>query len=369
MAPEAALQKEYWPGPASPLWTVTAFVIGTVVGSFLNVCIHRLPRGLSLVSPPSHCPHCRYRIPWYLNIPLITWLMLRGRCRNCGAPIAVRYFIVELLSGLLFLAVWVRYGPLSPSLAVVYAAFGAALIAASFIDIEHFIIPDEITLGGVAAGLVASFFLPSLHGQTSVAGGLQEAVLGAGAGAGLMYGVLRLGKWLFGRQRVELHGPTPIVFTETALCLPGRAIPYEEIFYRETDTIRFRASRLELVDRCYRHVEVRLSPNRLCIGPEELDPATVPYMEAWTEEVVLPREAMGLGDVKFMAAIGAFLGWPAVLFSLMVSSLIGSMVGVTAIALRRREWSSRMPYGPYLALAAMLWILGGREWTTRWWAG
>ncbi|MCX7866766.1 prepilin peptidase [Limisphaera sp. VF-2] len=368
MAVEAALRAEYWPGPEAPLWAAVAFVLGTVVGSFLNVCIYRMPRGLSLVSPPSHCPHCQYRIPWYLNIPLVTWLMLRGRCRNCGAPIAARYFWVELLTGLLFLAVWWRHGPGSPVVAVVYGVFVAGLIAASFIDFEHYIIPDEITLGGVGAGLLASFLVPALHGQSSVATGLREAMVGAAVGAGLMYGVLRLGKLMFGRQRVDLAGPTRVVFSETALHLPDREIPYEEIFYRPTDTIRLWARRVELVDRCYRDVEVRLSPERLRIGNEELDPGGVVYMEVWTEKLVLPREAMGLGDVKFMAAIGAFLGWPAVLFGLMVSSLVGSIVGLTAVVLRRREWSSRMPYGPYLALAAVLWILGGREWVG-WWFG
>ncbi|MCS7089366.1 MAG: prepilin peptidase [Verrucomicrobiota bacterium] len=363
---EAVLQPEYWPKPASALWAVVAFVVGTAVGSFLNVCIHRLPRGLSLISPPSHCPHCQYRIPWYLNIPLVTWLMLKGRCQNCGASIAARYFWVELLTGLLFLAIWLRHGPASPVMAAVYAAFSASLIAATFIDWEHYIIPDEITLGGIAGGVAVSFFLPALHGRASVAEGLGQALLGAAVGAGIMYSVLRMGKWLFGRQRVGLQGLTRIVFSETALHLPDRQIPYEELFYRDSDTIRFQAHRLELADRCYRDVEVRLSPTRLCIGAEVVDPASICFMEAWTDQLVLPREAMGLGDVKFMAAIGAFVGWSGVLFTLMVSSIIGSLVGLMAIALRRREWSSRMPYGPYLALAAVLWILGGREWIERW---
>ena len=104
---------------------------------------------------------------------------------------------------------------------------------------------------------------------------------------------------------------------------------------------------------------VRLSPNRLRIGAEELNPAEVPHLEAMTAEVVLPREAMGLGDVKFMAAIGAFLGWPAVFFSLVVSSLIGALVGSTLVLMRKRELSSRLPYGPYIALAAALWIFAG----------
>jgi len=106
----------------------------------------------------------------------------------------------------------------------------------------------------------------------------------------------------------------------------------------------------------------------LQIGDEKLNPEEVPHMEAVSAEIVLPREAMGLGDVKFMGAIGAFLGWKAVVFSLMMSSVIGSMVGITLIALRKQAWSSRLPYGPYIALAAALWIFGGKR-LVAWWLG
>src|SRR5271165_480562 len=105
-----------WAAVPFPFWSVALFVLGCMVGSFLNVCIHRLPLGESIVSPPSHCPHCKYSIPWYLNIPLITWLFLRGKCRNCGAPISVRYFLVELLTGIVFLACWLRFGSVSAPL-------------------------------------------------------------------------------------------------------------------------------------------------------------------------------------------------------------------------------------------------------------
>jgi leader peptidase (prepilin peptidase)/N-methyltransferase len=143
--------------------------------------------------------------------------------------------------------------------------------------------------------------------------------------------------------------------------LPDKEIPYEELYYRKSDVIVFRARTLELVDRGYQDVLVRLSPSALEIGGEKVDPETVAYMEAVSAEIVLPREAMGLGDVKFMGAIGAFIGWQGVVFSLMLSSMIGATVGVTLIAMRRRQWSSRMPYGPYIALAATIWIFGGKK--------
>jgi leader peptidase (prepilin peptidase)/N-methyltransferase len=183
------------------------------------------------------------------------------------------------------------------------------------------------------------------------------------AGAGVIYFVLRMGKLFFGRQRVTLPAAAKIIFSETALHLPDQEIPYEEIFYRHSDSIKLHAHTIELCDRCYQNVPVRLSllSKRLRIGDEELDPAQVTYMEVAAAEIVLPREAMGLGDVKFMAAIGAFLGWQAVMFSLLASSLIGSLVGVGLIAARRRKWSSRLPYGPYIALAATIWIFGGKQ--------
>ena len=351
-------------------WSLVFFVFGCIVGSFLNVCIYRLPLDMSIVTPKSHCPHCKYSIPWYLNIPLVTWLMLRGRCKNCGAPIPVRYFIVELLSGMVFLGCWLKFGdPAHPfqsmPVTLVYAVFLAGLIVATFIDIEHFIIPDEITIGGVIVGVVLSFLLPSLHDAKTLTAGMWQGLIGVAVGAGVIYAILRVGKLLFGRLRLKLHGETKIVFSETAVCLPDREIPYEELFCRKSDAIVLHARTVELVDRGYENVTVRLSPASLEIGDEKIDPAGVPHIEAMSAEIVLPREAMGLGDVKFMGAIGAFIGWQGVLFSLMVSSMIGAAVGVTLIALRRREWSSRMPYGPYIALATAFWIFGGKEFFLR----
>jgi len=336
--------------------TVLAFIIGAIIGSFLNVCIHRLPRKQSILFPASHCPHCKYSIPFYLNVPLLTWLWLQGKCKNCRAPISPRYFIVELLTGLTFLACWFTFGHQSPWLAFIYSIFLAGLITATFIDFEHFIIPDEITLGGAVVGFVISFLLPSLHGGHTLADGIVSSALGIAGGAGIVYAVLRLGKLMFGRQKMKLAGETKVIFSETALCLPNEEIPYEEFFYRKTDAIILEARTVELVDRGYQNVTVRLSPEELRIGDERIAPEQVLHLEAVCSEIIVPREAMGLGDVKFMGAIGAFIGWQGALFSLLASSLIGSAVGIALIVLRKREWSSRMPYGPYIALAAALWL-------------
>src|SRR6266568_3760154 len=110
-----------WAAVPFHFWSLVFFVFGSIIGSFLNVCIHRMPLGQSVVSPPSHCPHCKYSIPWYLNLPLFTWLYLGGRCKNCGAPISVRYFLVELLAAGTFLSCWLAFGRQSAVLALIYA--------------------------------------------------------------------------------------------------------------------------------------------------------------------------------------------------------------------------------------------------------
>ncbi len=340
-------------------WSVVVFVAGSGVGSFLNVCIHRLPRQESIVRPGSHCPSCLRPIPWQLNIPLLSWLQLGGRCRFCGARISARYFVVELLTGTAFLACWLTHCRTSVPLALVYGAFLAMLVAATFIDFEHFIIPDSITLGGMAVGFVAAFLVPELHRVTSPAAALKQSALGAVLGGGIIYLFLRLGKLLFGRHRLRLAPGTRVWFLETELVLPDQRIAYDDLFYRKTDAIELHADRVEMIDRCYWNVPVRLDRETLRIGEEQFATESVPCLEVLTSQVVLPREAMGQGDVKFMAMVGTFLGWSGVAFSLLASALLGSVVGVGLIAARRRAWSSRIPYGPYIAVAAMVWVLAG----------
>src|SRR5581483_8825119 len=364
MGPSSIFDSHNWAMPFH-FWSVVFFCFGLIVGSFLNVCIHRMPLGESVVSPPSHCPHCRYSIPWFLNIPLVTWLYLRGKCANCGAPISIRYFLVELLTGVTFLGCWLAFGRQSPLLALIYCLFLASLIVATFIDFELFIIPDEITIGGMVVGLICSLLVPALHGKTKPAEGIWEGLVGMAVGASLVYAILRAGKLAFGKEKVQLPPSSEVIFTETGIVLPEQEIPFDGLFYRGGDTVTLDAVRVELCDRCYRDVRIRLTSSRLRIGEDEMDPEAVPYMAVTTDKLFLPREAMGLGDVKFMGAIGAFLGWQAALFSLFLSSVIGAVVGVALIGLKLKSLqNSRLPYGPYIAIAAAMWVFGG--W--RWWA-
>ena len=360
---------DFWTRAPFVFWSVVFFVFGTVVGSFLNVCIHRMPLDLSLAKPGSQCPKCGFTIPWRLNIPIISWLWLRGRCRQCAVSISPRYLGVELLTGLAFLASWLAFGAQTTPgvlLAITWGFVLAGLIVATFIDFEHFIIPDQITLGGVAVGFILSAGLPALHHVTRPADSLMASGLGILVGAGSVFGVLQLGKLLFGKIRVPIEEGESATFTESALHLPGEIVPFEEIFFRNSDTIRLHAKRLELVDRCHMNINMALSPKRLLIGDESFDPETISFIKVESDELVIPREAMGFGDVKFMAAIGAFVGWQGALFSLMASAVVGATVGVGLMAIGRKEWSDRLPYGPYISLAAVIWIFFGEELLNIW---
>jgi leader peptidase (prepilin peptidase)/N-methyltransferase len=260
--------------PDSPFWaaylTVLAFFFGACVGSFLNVCIHRIPYEESVIHPRSHCPKCGHMIAWYDNIPLVSWLALRAKCRGCGAPISPRYFLVELLTALLFLAAWNLNG--ISVITLVHWLVISGLILGTFVDFEHMIIPDRVTLGGMAAGLVCSTAFPVIQGRETWMQGLLASAAGLAIGSGLLLAVGQIGKMAF------------------------------------------------------------------------------------------KKDAMGLGDVKLLGAIGAFFGWPSVLFTIMVSSLAGSAVGIALILRKNKEWQSRIPYGPYIALAALIWMLGGSGW-------
>lgn len=350
-------EREVWASVPFHFWTFVLFVFGSMVGSFLNVCIHRMPLDQSVVSPPSHCPHCKYSIPWFLNIPLVTWLALRGKCKNCSAPISIRYFLVELITGLAFVACWLKFGRISPLVALAFCVLMAGFIVATFIDLEHMIIPDEITLGGAVVGFLLSFAIPMIHNTPDRATAMRASLIGIAVAAGVVYVVLRGGKLLFGRERVKLDPDSRLIFTETHLKLPdGREIPYGDMLYRDTDVIRLFAKTIELPEVCYMNKDVTLAPKLLTVGDVTFNPEEVKHMELVTSELVLPREAMGLGDVKFMAAIGAFLGWQGSIFSFFASAVIGSFVGLGLMLLKLQERSGRIPFGPFLALAAIIWV-------------
>ena len=258
------------------IYALFAFVLGAVVGSFLNVCICRMPEGESVVSPPSHCPKCDYRIRWYDNIPILSYLLLRGKCRGCRASISLTYPMVELLNALITLALFLRVLPprllaeAPPEIILrlggvfaVLVVFCSALVVVTFIDLEHQIIPDSITLPGIVIGFAASFFIPQL--------GWANSLIGIVAGGGSL------------------------------------------------------------------------------------------LLIAYGYELVAKKEGMGGGDVKLLAMMGAFLGWKAIIFIIFTASLIGSVIGVGVMLAKKKDASLAIPFGPFLAGGAILYIFYGKR--------
>ncbi len=251
------------------------FIFGLLIGSFLNVSIVRLPRGGSVVSPPSHCPRCREPIKFYDNIPVISFLLLRARCRRCGQPISWRYPIVELLNALFYVWIVREFG--LGGEAFILMVFCSALIVITFIDFDHQIIPDTITLPGILVGVsIAPIFLSALNEP-------------------LPFDLGHL---------IPHASPHLIGFLNSVIGMLCGALPL------------------------------------LVIG--------------WIWEKLRHIEAMGGGDVKLMGMVGAFLGWKGALLTIMIGSLVGSVTGLALIMLKRHQMDKVIPFGPFLALGALV---------------
>ena len=340
--------------------------MGSIIGSFLNVCIHRMPRGHSIVKPRSRCYSCEKTIPWSDNIPILSYVILGGKCRQCGARFSPRYMFVELFTAIMFVAIWQHF---DPATAMVYTVFACGLIIATFIDFEHYIIPDEITWGGVVAGIICSGFVPEIQGAESHTRAALWSLAGAGLGYGVLWGVVELGKLIFGIKKVELPGPTEIAITPAGIRMADETETWEEIFSRPTDTLSFTAAAVRLGERTWEQALVRVNWQELKVNEETFPLDGLAELSATTSSIYVPREAMGFGDVKFLAAIGAFLGPKAIFFVILLSSLTGSSVGLFTMAIGKKSWGMKLPYGPYLAFAALVWIFGGAELTAHYFMG
>jgi leader peptidase (prepilin peptidase) / N-methyltransferase len=349
------------------LFSAFAFVLGAAVGSFLNVCIYRWPVDLSINRPRrSFCPSCKQPIPWHHNLPLISWLALGGRCANCGTKISFRYFAVELVTAVLFLAIWQGF---PWQVAIAYWIFVSFLIIGTFIDFEHFIIPDRVTIGGTIAGVACTIVVPALMRTDSrVAAGVRGA-LAAALGYVILWIVLEAGKIAFGRKRIEFDAPTTFTWTKRGddadFVVGTEESLWSEYFAREKDRLLLQCDEVRIDDREYGNVTLSFRYDRVNANGQVLMLDDVTHISGVTRELVIPREAMGRGDLKFLAAIGAFLGWRAVLFSLFAGSLLGSVIGLITLVVGKPVWSAKLPFGPYLAFGALTWMFFG-EIVLRW---
>jgi leader peptidase (prepilin peptidase)/N-methyltransferase len=358
------------------LLPIFAFGIGAAIGSFLNVVIYRVPNGLSVNRPKrSFCPNCQKQIPIALNIPLLSWLTLRGKCKWCDVAISPRYFVVELLTGVVFLAIWMLKVPEVDALrdygmlGEVFALWllSSLLISATFIDFDHFIIPDSITIGGSIVGLVLSFIIPSLHDEVVWwKSGLQGA-LGIVVGFTVLWLVVLLGKVVFGKIRHAFDEPTEFSISQPGgdeapimIKLGDREYEWGDVFFRKWDRLEMETQELYFNDEPIEFSEsFRVFGDRFEVDGKRIEVEEVKRVSGKITSAVVPREAMGYGDVKFVAMIGAFQGWQCAVYVLFAASIIGAIVGLIQKFVVKEEWSRPLPFGPYLALGAFLWIFTG----------
>jgi leader peptidase (prepilin peptidase)/N-methyltransferase len=353
------------------------FYLGAGIGSFLNVVIYRLPRGISVNQPRrSFCPSCKTQIPFYQNLPLFSWLLLRGRCARCGSGISMRYFWVELVVGLLFYGVfqafggsWEEWALWGPQVLCLWL-FVSLLVAGTFIDIEHFILPHEITIGGTVVGVLCAWAVPALMEEVTHTRGVLISLGSAALGLGLLWAVVELGKLAFGRKKYAFEKAEawevaqPDETAPPVVRLAGEEYHWEDLFMRATDRLVVSCETLEVNGRSWQGVAAELWMERLKLRKEGQLLEDWPWEEVkeikgTTRQVVIPREAMGFGDVLFLMMIGAFAGWKAVLFTVLAASVLGTLVAMVQRVTGRAAWSAKIPFGPYLAAGALIWLFYG----------
>ncbi len=316
------------------LFGAFAFVLGAAVGSFLNVCIYRWPVDLSINRPRrSFCPNCKQPIPWHQNLPLISWLALGGRCANCGAKISFRYFAVELVTALLFLAIWESF---PWQVAIAYWVFVSFLIIGTFIDFEHFIIPDRVTIGGIIAGAISSVAVPALMQTDSRLAAGVRSLLAAALGYVILLIVLEAGKIAFGRKRIRFDAPTLFTWTKRGddadfVVGPEESL-WSDYFAREKDRLLLQCDEVRIDHHTYGNVTLDFRYDR----------------------VTAEGHVMRLDDVSQISGVARELMIP--LFSLFAGSLLGSIVGLITLVVGKPVWSAKLPFGPYLAFGAVTWM-------------
>ncbi len=347
------------------IWLIPAFLIGACIGSFLNVVIYRVPLSMSINNPKrSFCPICKQPIPMWHNLPLISWLWLRGKCAACHAPISLRYLGVEFLTAVLFALTWALF---PPQVVIFLWVMMAMLVAITFIDAEHLIIPTGITWAGSLVGLAACAVWPQLPAMSASPGnwltGLIASAIGWSAGFLGLWLIVELGKLAFGKKILRFSCPVPWHIEEPTsdhdpMCfvIDDESIAWWDMFARKSDALIVETSDIVLDG-------TSVGGGKLVVRELEI---TLPdgsvhhlgKMQSLTgtaTSAVVPREAMGMGDVHLLGMIGAFFGWSGVCFSLFGASFFA----IIAAVIGRIGFGKQLPFGPFLAMGAVTWAYGG----------
>ncbi|MBL8014177.1 MAG: prepilin peptidase [Candidatus Omnitrophica bacterium] len=327
------------------LWTIVFFFLGAIIGSFLNVCIVRLPHGKSVVFPSSHCLKCQKNIAWYDNIPLLSYLFLFGKCRNCKAAISFRYFFVELITALSFLLFYQYFG--FQIVLLPYLVMLCGFIVATFVDFEHRIIPDEVSMGGAVVGFVFSLFIPQLHGQDAFWKGGLWSLIGLLAGGGSIYVMGLLGNVIIPRSRRHLDEILKEEFFQVMQPLSKERF---DGLWKELERCGYLVDKGEIGNVLPSFWEVKRAED-LKFGADFAGLQKKVYK-------LLRMDTMGGGDVKLMAMVGAFMGWKLALLSFFLAPFFGAIYGMIE-KLRTKE--STIAYGPFLVLGALISLFKGGE--------
>ncbi len=337
-------------------------MFGACVGSFLNVVIYRLPRGLSVNEPSrSFCPNCRAEIPWYLNIPIGSWVMLRGRSACCNTPISIRYWLVEVATALLFACIAWHFAPEPLPTQIMLCIWAAAMLAVFCIDLEQMVVLPRLTWTAAAAGLLATLFAPWLVEPQSISAtdGLIWSLCGALCGYLLLKLVALCGRLCFGRKNREYDSPQTWSLRQAGddieLSIGEERYLWSELFREEANRVLLRNATLSTTpdavpgDICF-SVESATLADGTCLLLEEHD-----SLGGTCTGLRTRQEAMGSGDAYIALAIGAVCGWQGVLFSLVA----GSFLGLAQAAVARVRRGQPMPFGPALIGGALIYLFVG----------
>lgn len=348
----------------SPFYAIATFLFGICVGSFLNVVIYRVPRGLSVNQPKrSFCPSCKKEIPLSRNIPLFTWLIQRGKCAECKCSIPSRYFWIELLTGLLWLTCW--HACPNPLTAILYMLLGAIALVIIAVDIELMLIPRPFTITAAIIAFLGGALIPERFELTTWTEGLAYSAFGLAIGWAALWLVVLLGKAMFGKRTFTFEKSTPWSVREPkeddeeiSFVIDDEIIPWSDIFYRKTDKLIIDGlTHLNIDGKSTSAKLLEIRATHILVDGKKIDIEELKSLDGKTTSATIPREAMGMGDVDLLAVLGATFGAP----SLLVIVLFSCIFTILIATLGRLGFAKPIPFGPALIAGGIFWLLYGQQ--------